>query len=77
MTLTDLVGVSVLAVIVATVADGAAMQPRVRRPALTALERTLVNRQLVSGERDLAVVQIRITRDVIEASDVAVGCVWE
>ena len=61
-----------LAVIVATVADGAAMQPRVRRPALTALERALVNRQLVSGERNLAVVQIRITFDVIETSDVTV-----
>ena len=64
-----------LAVTVAAVTHRAAVQPRVRRPALTALERTLVNRQLVSGERDLAVVQIRITRDVMEASDVAVRCV--
>ena len=66
-----------LAVTVAAVTHRASVQPRVRRPALMALERALLNRQLVSGERDLAVVQIRITRDVIEASDVAVGCVWE
>ena len=75
--LTQCVSEAVLAVTVAAVTHHAAVQPRVRRrPALTALERALLNRQLVSGERDLAAVQIiRITCDVMEASAVAVRCV--
>ena len=48
--LTQCVSEAVLAVTVAAVTHRAAVQPRgVRRPALTALERALVNRQLVSG----------------------------
>ena len=70
--LTQCVSEAVLAVTVAAVTHRAAVQPRVRRPALTALERAPINHQLVSGERDLAVVQIRISCDVMEASDVAV-----